>query len=97
MLKQELNNLKKSEATIVILKDRADKSEVIFDSDITRNSVESFNILKNQSPEGIIYTDVNFENNEALISFDAIDSRILASFITNLISSGIYGKIFLSR
>jgi Tfp pilus assembly protein PilN len=96
-LEQDLGNLKKSEATVVILKDRADKSKEIFDSNLTRSSVELFNNLKSQTPTGIEFTDLTVENKEILVSATALNSKDLESFVTYLISSGIYGKIRLTE
>ena len=96
-LKRELENLKKSEVTIVILKDRADKSKEIFDSNLTRSSVESFNNLITKNPEGIVFTDMTIENKGILVSATAQNSKDLESFITYLLSSGIYGKIRLTE
>jgi Tfp pilus assembly protein PilN len=95
-LEQDLGNLKKTEATVVILKDRADKSKIIFDSDLTRASMESFNKFKSQAPQGVEFTELSIENKQILVSATSLNSTNLESFITYLISSGIFQKVRLT-
>jgi type II secretory pathway component PulL len=96
-LTEQINSLKKSEAQVIILKDRADKSKTIFDSNLTRDSLDAFNSIEAQTSAGIEYVGLTLEDKHITVSVKAANSSELEQFVTFLLNSKIFQKIYLTE
>jgi type II secretory pathway component PulL len=93
----QIDSLKKSEAQVIILKDRADKAKTIFDSNLTRDSIEAFNRIQSLTSPWIEYANITIEDKHITLSVEAANSEELEQFVTLLLNSKIFQKIYLTE
>jgi Tfp pilus assembly protein PilN len=94
-LQQELKNLEKTEAKIVLLKDRVGKAEQILSSNSTSSSIDTLKTLNEKVPSGITLGKVSLAGKNATIEVGTVDSTSMANFINFLLTSGLYHNVTL--
>ena len=96
-LKSNIKSLEKTEARLILVKDRLDKTKLILGAESSTDEIELASTLLSSLPEGANLSAAGFQPGGSTLTLFSPSTKVLSETINTLIASGLYSKIDMTK